>query len=235
MEEDTGLNILAIGIFTITLTVLLGPIFHISPFIPATITFVALGLITVDTLSWQSQGVNLFINLFASKEQKERIIYHEAGHFLLAHLYEIPIVSYTLTPWEAFKVNININNPACGGVVFDTGFLKDRPQDLKDLNSTMEHFGVVLMAGIAAEKTIYEHSRGGEEDKQIFRSIYGDVGFNPTQYDTKQRSSILQAKTIIEENKESYLALVEAMRERQSVHECKEKISNYKMDSFISN
>ena len=47
MKEDTGLNILAIGIFSMTMMVLVGPIFNLSPFIPAIITFVALGLITV--------------------------------------------------------------------------------------------------------------------------------------------------------------------------------------------
>ena len=226
MKEDTGLNILAISIFTITLTVIVGPIFNISPFIPATVTFVALSLVTVDTLAWQNKGTNLFVNLFASKEQKERIIYHEAGHFLLAHLYDIPILGYTLTPWEALKANIK--NSASGGVVFDTSFLKDKPQNLRDFNSTIEHFGVVLMAGIAAEKTIYEDSQGGEEDRQKFRAIYGDVGFNSTQYQIKQRSAILQAKTIIEENQETYLALVEAMKQRKSVDECKQKILEFK-------
>ena len=228
MQEDTGLNILAISIFTITLTVLVGPIFNISPFIPATITFVALSLVTVDTLAWQNQGTNLFINLFTSKEQKERIIYHEAGHFLLAHLYEIPILSYTLTPWEAFKANIK--NPISGGVVFDTSFLQDKPQNVRDVNMTIENFAVVLMAGIAAEKTIFENSQGGKEDQQLFNSIYRDMGFQPLQYETKQRFAILKAKTIIEENKESYLALVEAMRQRLSVDECQKVICQQSID-----
>ncbi len=222
-EDDTGLNILAISIFVITLTVLGGPILHISPYIPATITFVALSLITVDTLAWENQGTNLFVNLFASKEQKERIIYHEAGHFLLAHLYQIPITGYTLTPWEAFRANIK--NSASGGVVFDTSFLEDKPQKMRDFNKTIDRFGVVLMAGIAAEKTIYEDSKGGEEDKHIFRSLYGDIGFNSTQYKTKQRTAILQAKTIIEENKDTYLALVAHMKQRQPVNECQKLVN----------
>ena len=228
MQEDTGLNILAISIFTITLTVLLGPIFNISPFIPATITFVALSLVTVDTLAWQSQGVNLFINLFASKEQKQRIIYHEAGHFLLAHLYEIPILGYTLTPWEALKANIK--NSASGGVVFDTSFLQNKPKNIRGVNLTIENFGVVLMAGIAAEKTIYDNSQGGKEDRQFFNSIYRDLGLQPLQYETKQRFAILQAKTIIEENKESYLALVEAMQKRLSVDNCQQILRQKSQD-----
>lgn len=60
---------------------LVGPLLSISPFIPATITFILLSLVTVDTLAWGNQGTNLFLNLFLSEEQKQRIIHHEAGHF----------------------------------------------------------------------------------------------------------------------------------------------------------
>lgn len=222
MQEDTGLNILAISIFTITLTVLGGPIFHISPFIPATVTFVGLSLVTVDTLAWQNQGTNLLINLFVSQEQKERIIYHEAGHFLLAHIYNIPIVGYTLTPWEALKAKMN--NPGSGGVVFDTSFLAEQQKNLREINVTIDNFAVVLMAGIAAEKIIFDNSQGGQEDRQLFNSLYRDLGLRALQSQTKQRFAILQAQTIIEENKESYLALVEAMRQRLSVHECQQII-----------
>lgn len=219
MQDDRDLNILAISIFTITITVLVGPIFNISPFIPATITFVALSLITVDTLAWQSQGVNLFINLFASQEEKQRIIYHEAGHFLLGYLYQIPILGYTLTPWEAFRSKSK--NSASGGVVFDTSFLDVKPYDIKEIKKTIEDFTVVLMAGIAAETVMLKNSEGGKEDHQLFNSLYRDLGFPSVQFQTQQRFAILKAKTIIEENKEAYLALVEAMTKRLSIEECR--------------
>ncbi len=232
MKEDTGLNIVAISIFTMTMMVLIGPVFNISPFVPATITFVALSLVTVDTLAWQNKGTNLFVNLFASEEEKERIIYHEAGHFLLASAYEIPIMGYTLTPWEALKARFQ--NSASGGVIFDTSILGDKPKNLKDITLTIEHFGIVLMAGVAAEKVIYEDSQGGEEDRQVFRSIYSDVGLNLTQFNTKQRSAVLQAKTIIEGNKESYLALVEAMKQRLPVNECQATLGQLSLDCSVN-
>lgn len=221
-DNDIGLNILAISIFSITLLVFLSPLLSISPFIPATITFVLLSLVTVDTLAWKNQGTNLFLNLFLSQEQKQRIIYHEAGHFFTAYFYQIPVTGYTLTPWE----NIKFNNLGSGGVVFDTQFLAGKSQDLREFNLLLERFSIVLMAGIAAEKVIYNNSEGGEEDRQKFREIYRDLGLNSAQLNMKQRLAILQAQTLIENHKDTYLALVGAMKNRLSVAECQKVIND---------
>lgn len=220
--QDTGLNILAVAIFTMTLSVLIGPFFDLSPIIPAGITFTLLSLITIDTLSWKNQGINLLLNFFASQEQKERIIYHEAGHFLVAYLYNIPISGYTLTPWEAIKNN----NLGLGGVIFDTSFLQEKSQDLRELNLTIEKFGVALMAGVAGETFIYKNSQGGEEDYRKLREIYQPLKLNNDDFQFKKRLAILQAKTVIEVNKNAYLALVEAMKQRKSVLECQKIIQD---------
>jgi ATP-dependent Zn protease len=220
--QDTGLNILAIAIFSITLSVLLGPLFNLSPFIPASLTFIILGLVTIDTLSWKNQGVNLLLNVFASQEEKERIIYHEAGHFLTAYLYQIPIIDYTLSPWEAIKKK----NLGSGGVIFDNSFMPEKSQDLKEFNLMIERFGVVLMAGIAAEKFIYSNSEGGQEDRQKFQEIYSNLTLTYSNFQMKQRLAIIQATLVIQTNKDSYLALVEAMRQRKSVAECEAVIQS---------
>ena len=100
---QTALNLIAIGVFLMTMTSLLGPIFHIPPVVPAALTFGILSLATADTLSWNSRGVSLLLDLFASGEQRQRIINHEAGHFLTAYFLGIPITGYTLTAWEVLK------------------------------------------------------------------------------------------------------------------------------------
>ncbi|MBF2056690.1 MAG: ATP-dependent Zn protease [Cyanobacterium sp. T60_A2020_053] len=216
--QQTGLNILAISIFTITLSVLLGPLINLSPFIPATITFVLLGLVTIDTLNWQNQGINLLVDIFASAEQKERIIFHEAGHFLTAHVNQIPIQSYTLSAWET----LTKKNTGSGGVIFDTEFLQENPQDMREKNLMLERVGVVLMAGIAAEKIFYESSQGGEEDKIKFQQIYSQLSDGIVNVAMRQRLAILQATTIIETHQEAYLKLVELMKQRKTVTECQE-------------
>ncbi len=218
--QETGLNILAIAIFLMTLSVLLSPLLNISPVIPAGLTFILLGLVTIDTLSWQNRGVNLLLDIFASKEQKERIIYHEAGHFLTAHLLEIPISGYTLTAWETLKNK----NSGSGGVIFDTDILQSKKGDLTEFNLLLTRIGTVLMAGIAAEKIIYNNSQGGQEDQQKFNEIYANFGTTYSNLQMKQRQAILQANYLIENNKDKYLALVSAMKMRKSVQECQEII-----------
>lgn len=218
--QDTGLNILAIAIFSITLSVLVGPLFNLSPFIPAGATFIILGLVTIDTLSWKNQGVNLLLNIFASQEEKERIVYHEAGHFLTAYLYNIPVVDYSLSPWEAVKKKIS----GSGGVIFDNSFMPKKSEDLREFNLSIERFGVVLMAGIAAEKFIYKDSQGGQDDRQKFQEIYSNLTLTYSNFQMKQRLAIIQATSVIETNQECYLALVEAMKKRLSVMECRQII-----------
>ena len=82
--SKTALNVIAISIFTLTLTSLLGPLFNLSPAVPAIAVAGILGLGTLDTLSWQGQGATLFLDWLASfsAEHRARIIRHEAGHFL---------------------------------------------------------------------------------------------------------------------------------------------------------
>jgi len=211
--QQTALNLIAIGVFTITFFSLIGPIFHLSPFIPATTTLVILGLATIDTLGWESKGVTLLLDAFAPREQRQRIIHHEAGHFLAAYLLHIPITGYTLTAWEAFKQG----KPGAGGVTFDTQVLSTAT--VKEMPLIIDRFCTVWMAGIAAEKIIYGNTSGGAEDVQKVKAILLEAGFtgDTTQ---KERWSLLQATNLIQQNEKAYHALVQAMTAKATVAEC---------------
>ena len=89
--RQTSLNIIAIGIFVITMSSLIGPIFNVSPVYSAIATFSVLVLATIDTLALQGQGSMIIVDLVegTSSERRDRIICHEAGHFLVAYLLEI--------------------------------------------------------------------------------------------------------------------------------------------------
>ena len=213
---QTALNLLAIGIFLMTMTCLLGPIFHISPVVPAALTFSILSLATADTLSWNSRGVSLLLDLFASEEQRQRIINHEAGHFLTAYFLGIPITGYTLTAWEVLKQG----NLGQGGVSFDTELLTSKPFDLKKMRLTLERFCTVWMAGIAAEKMVYGNSQGGAEDRQQLKQALTMAGLTEISYPQKERWAQLQATNLLIRHQQSYEALVEAMKERATVEEC---------------
>ena len=213
---QTALNLIAIGIFLMTMTSLLGPLFHIPPVVPAAITFGILSLATADTLSWNSRGVSLLLDLFASKEQRQRIIHHEAGHFLAAYFLGIPITGYTLTAWEVLKQG----QLGRGGVGFDTASLTAKPFELDKMRLLLERFCTVWMAGEAAEKMIYDNAQGGAEDRQQLKQALMMAGLPEVGFPQKERWAQLQATNLLTRHQKSYEALVEAMQERASVEEC---------------
>ena len=213
---QTALNLIAIGVFLMTMTSLLGPIFHIPPVVPAALTFGILSLATADTLSWNSRGVSLLLDLFASDKQRQRIINHEAGHFLTAYFLGIPITGYTLTAWEVLKQG----RLGRGGVSFDTESLTAKPFELEKMRLTLERFCTVWMAGIAAEKLVYGNSQGGAEDRQQLKQALVMAGLPEIGFAQKERWAQLQANNLLARHQESYEALVEAMKSRASVEEC---------------
>lgn len=218
MIQQTALNLIAIGVFGITLSVLLGPLFNISPAIPALATFGILSLTTLDSFSFQGKGVNLLLDSVAgiSSQHRDRIIRHEAGHFLVAHLLGIPITGYTLSAWEAFKQK----QPGLGGVTFDNEQLSPDVLDAVEMRLTLERFCNVWMAGIAAENLVYGNAEGGAEDREKLTSALMALGRPISQCQQQEKFAQLQAKTLIEENWLSYQALVTAMEKRASVAEC---------------
>lgn len=215
-KSDIGLNILAIGIFVMTISSLLSPIFNISPFIPAGATFGILGLLTVDNFTFESKGLTLLLDLFTTKEQRLRVIHHEAGHFLTAYFLGIPIQEYTLTAWEALQAGYY----GSGGVIFDTIEVTTSPLNLAQTRLTLDRYCTVWMAGIAAEKLSYDNVEGGAQDYQQLKMALDLAGLSPQAYDRKARWGQLQATNLIQRHEEAYQALVAAMSQRKSVAEC---------------
>jgi len=213
---QTALNLIAVGIFIMTMTSLLGPIFGIPPVVPAALTFGILALATADTLSWNSRGVSLLLDLFASGEQRQRIINHEAGHFLTAYFLGIPITGYTLTAWEVIRQG----QLGRGGVAFETETLTNQPFNLQEMRLTLDRFCTVWMAGIAAEKMVYGNSQGGAEDRASIQKALTMAGLSEAATPQKQRWAQLQATNLLTRHQKSYEALVEAMKQRSSVDEC---------------
>ncbi|ACK72581.1 conserved hypothetical protein [Gloeothece citriformis PCC 7424] len=214
--EQTALNVIAISIFIMTLSALLGPLFHISPFIPAVATLSVLGLTTLDGLAFNSRGITVLLDLLSGEQHRQRIIHHEAGHFLVAYLLGIPVTGYTLSAWEA----VQQKQSGLGGVIFDSTALTEKTLTPTEMPLMIERFCTVWMAGIAAETLIYGESQGGEEDRFQVRSALKLAGLPQFNYEQKERWALLQAKNLLEKHQSSYEALVKAMEQRVSVEEC---------------
>lgn len=219
--EQTALNLIAITVFSITLSVFVTPLLSISPFVPALATLSLLGLVTVDTLTFNNRGVTLLLDALSPSKHRQRVIHHEAGHFLTAYILGIPIAGYSLTAWEAFRQG----QEGVGGVQFDLADLEQKVKNFSDFPAFLERISTVWMAGIAAETLVYGKAEGGESDRFYLQSALKLAGVSENNYAQKERWSLLQAKTLLEKQQTAYQALVIAMEKRTSVEECCRVIS----------
>ncbi|MDJ0774561.1 MAG: ATP-dependent Zn protease, partial [Mastigocoleus sp. MO_167.B18] len=181
-------------------------------------TFAILGVASVDSFAWEGKGGNLILDSIArfSPKYRERIVHHEAGHFLVASLLGVSITGYTLSAWEALQQN----QPGQGGVSFNDEELAQQVGTGHISAQMLDRYCTVLMAGIAAEKLIYDEVEGGADDKSKLNGILNSLGFSPNSNNQKSRFYTLQAKTLIQENWSKYQNLVDAMHQRKSVSEC---------------
>ncbi|MDZ7961499.1 MAG: ATP-dependent Zn protease [Aulosira sp. DedQUE10] len=222
--SQTALNLIAISIFLMTLSVLLGPLLNFSPTIPALATFTILGIATLDSFSLQGKGGTILLDWIAGfkREHRDRILHHEAGHFLVAHLLDIPVTAYTLSAWEAWKQG----QPGQGGVTFNDAELASQLDVGKISAHILDRYCTVWMAGIAAETLVFQNAQGGADDRSKLAGVLKNIGFSGDNSQQKQRFHTLQAKTLLQENWSSYKALVEAMRQNSTVAACQIAIEN---------
>lgn len=224
--SQTALNLTAISIFVVTLSTLLGPLFNLSPTIPAIATFCLLGLATLDNFGFQGKGGNLVLDWFASfsPQHRDRIIRHEAGHFLVAHLLNIPVTGYTLSAWEALKQK----QPGLGGVSFDDRELASQLEKGTLSAQMLDRYCTLWMAGGVAEDLVYGNTEGGADDLQKIRTVLTPLNFSATAQEQKQRFAALQARTLLQNNWSAYEALVDTMQQRADVAECYQAIKQSK-------
>ncbi|MBI1242558.1 ATP-dependent Zn protease [Umezakia ovalisporum] len=222
--SQTALNLVAISIFLMTFSVLLGPLIHLSPAVPAIATFTILGIATLDNFNFQGQSGTIILDWIAglSPQHRNRIIHHEAGHFLAAHLLNVPITDYALNAWEAWQQK----QPGQGGVRFDDSQLASQLEQGTISTQILDRYCTIWMAGIVAETLVYLHAEGGADDKSKLAGVLAALGFSQSQSLQKQKFHFLQAKTLLQENWSSYEALVKAMQERASVIDCQRVIDD---------
>ena len=216
--KQISLNLVAICIFGMTLSSLVLPLIQVSSTIPIAIVFAIVVVTTFDGFFFRSTVATLVLDTIASTSPayRQRILHHEAGHFLVAHLLGIPITGYTLNAWEAFRAG----QSAQGGTIF-------APPPPEISAQILQKYCTIWMAGIAAEKSIYDRSEGGSEDRQKLRGVLFLAGKQQQEIVNQENLATLQAKTLIQTHWEAYEALVIAMGAKTAVADCCKEIDSY--------
>lgn len=217
------LNLVAITIFTVTMASLFGPLIHLPPAVPAIAIVTVLGVAILDQTSNNGTLGNLLVNGLSrvSPEARQRVLHHEAGHFLIAELMEIPVTDYTLSAWEAWKRGL----PGQGGVQFDTALLETTLATGTLPAQVLNRYCTVWMAGVAAEQWIYGEAIGGQDDRQKFATLGQQIQRPFQESQMRQRWATLQAKSLLEKHEAAYHSLVEAMEAGASVADCRAAIA----------
>ena len=221
--NQTSINLIAIAVFGLTASALLGPLLQISPVIPAIVVIGLLGTATVDAWAFQGQGGTVLMDWLSTSqaETRERVLHHEAGHFLLAQVLEIPVNDYSLSAWEALRKQL----PGQGGVIFDTTQLEQQAATGQLSAQWLNRYSMVWMAGVAAEQWLYGDAQGGMDDRRQFQALWQTLGKSSTETRARERWATLQAQTLLEQHELAYRNLVDLMRDRASVAACQAAIA----------
>jgi len=107
----------------------------------------SLSVISPDTLN----SLKRIYNKPDIKKEKDRIIYHEAGHFLVGYLCGVPILQYDVSGEK------------------DAGTVIDLPTDLSANRFAI--LMVVAIAGVVAETLRFGDSKGGAQDLPVIYDV----------------------------------------------------------------
>jgi hypothetical protein len=208
-------------VFGMTLSILLGPFFNLSPFVPTGLTFIILSAVTFDSFRFQSLGLTVVLDTLAQlfPGYRRRILHHEAGHFLVAHLLGLPIESYTLSVREALQQGI----PGQGGVRLKQ---IERGQNPNWLQENVTKLCAVWAAGGITEALKHGSTQGNEDDMQQLRRTVKALGLNVALY---ERQAKIDVKQLVQQHWPSYERLVPLLEQRRSVSECCAAIDQEKL------
>ncbi|KAK1583778.1 hypothetical protein Q3G72_026826 [Acer saccharum] len=203
---------------------------NVFDFNPQQIFYLSLALLflwTLDSVSFNGGIGSLVIDTIGhtfSQKYHNRVIQHEAGHFLIAYLVGILPKAYTLSSLEALKKEGSLNLQA--GTAF-VGF-----EFLEEVNTgkvsatTLNRFSCIALAGVATEYLLYGYAEGGLDDINKLDVILRGLGFTQKKADSQVRWSVLNTVLLLRRHKGARAKLAEAMSMGKSVGSCIEIIED---------
>ena len=143
-------------------------------------------------------------------EYKQKIIVHEAGHFLISYL--LGVRGCVTNAWDARKYP-EIKGQA--GTIFYDPKLSDELAGQKVTRSSVDRMSIVLMAGIAAEALKFGKAEGGVVDEKALVGFLTSFSppWNIVRIQGQARWSAMQAILLIREHQAAFDALVAVLEQ----------------------
>ncbi|CAL5330321.1 unnamed protein product [Camellia sinensis] len=212
------------------LAALLGGIsaWNVFEFSPQQILYLSLGLLflwTLDLVSFNGGVSGLLLDTIGhtfSQKYHNRVIQHEAGHFLTAYVLGILPRGYTLSSLEALKKEGSLNVQA-GTAFVDFEFLEEVGLIQEKYQP---RFSCIALAGVATEYLLYGYAEGGLADINQLDGLLKGLGFTQKKADSQVRWAVLNTVLILRRHDGARAKLAEAMSDRRSVGFCIDVIEN---------
>lgn len=191
---------------------------------PQQILYTSLGLLflwTLDLVSFDGGIGSLVLDTIGhtfSQKYHNRVIQHEAGHFLIAYLVGILPRGYTLSSFDALKKEGSLNVQA-GTTFVDFEFVEEVKTG-KVSATMLNRFSCIALAGVATEYLLYGQAEGGLTDINKLDGLLKSLGFTQKKADSQVRWAVLNTILLLRRHEEARAKLTDAMARGKSVGSC---------------
>ncbi|CAO2836801.1 unnamed protein product [Amaranthus hypochondriacus] len=191
---------------------------------PQQLLYISLGILflwTWDLVSFNGGIYSLALDTIGhtfSQKYHNRVIQHEAGHFLIAYLLGILPSGYTLSSLEALRKEGSLNVQA-GTSFIDYEFLEEINNG-KVTATMLNRFSCIALAGVATEYLLYGYAEGGLADINKLDVLLKSLGFTQKKADSQVRWAVLNTILLLRRHEEARVKLADAMSMGKSVGSC---------------
>uniref|UniRef100_A0ACD5ZIA2 Uncharacterized protein n=1 Tax=Avena sativa TaxID=4498 RepID=A0ACD5ZIA2_AVESA len=186
--------------------------------------FLFVGLLfvwSVDLIYLNGGARNLVLDTLGhslSQKYHNRVIEHEAGHFLIAYLLGVLPKEYTITSLDTLKKKGSLNVQA-GTAFVDFEFVEEINSG-KLSAKMLNKFSCIALAGVATEYLLYGYAEGGLADVNKLDGLFKSLGFTQNKADSQVRWAVLNTILLLRRHENARSKLAEAMSSGISVGSC---------------
>lgn len=146
-------------------------------------------------------------------DMADRVLKHEAGHLLVAHLLGCPVQSVALGSYDALMKEQRRPEGLVGaGTSFFDPRLNAASQKGEITRSVLDRFSIIVMAGIAAEALCFGEAEGGSDDENALIVFLSQTVQSNVNVPEQARWAATNALLLLREHQDTYERLVNVLK-----------------------